>query len=331
MLAMEKLVCAIVAFAFGTSLFGQNLVPNPSFEEYTYCPDAEGQIDSVVGWQTCRGSCDYYNTCAVPHLFGVPNNIVGHQIPVSGNGYAGVICYSTNVQDTIALREWIGISLLEPMEIGALYYASVRISWTTNEDTIIGSLRYASNKFGFRFSTQPYITYDFQNVLNNAHIYSNEIVTDSIGWTLISGSFVADSAYTFLSLGNFFGDLSTDRVLLNPTGSNDGSYYYVDDVCVSPVQGQCPLAAGLGPWLGAASVTIPTVFTDRIILIGPKAMIGSVHLFAVDGKAVPTRTEWTDDGAVLYVGSVADGVYVIALMADPSHTQRTRLLHLGNQ
>jgi hypothetical protein len=60
-------------------------------------------------------------------------------------------------------------------------------------------------------------------------------------------------------------------------------------------------------------------------------MFTSVHLFTVDGMALPVRTEWTDDGVVLHVGSVANGMYVITLMADPAHTQRARLLHFGNQ
>jgi len=53
---------------------------------------------------------------------------------------------------------------------------------------------------------------------------------DTINWTKIFGSFVADSAYNYIMIGNFFDDVST--TVFNQ-GIGPSAYYYVDEVCVS--------------------------------------------------------------------------------------------------
>ena len=42
-----------------------NLVPNPSFEEFTNCPDGRGQIGYVLGWEKVGGGgiVDYFHEC----------------------------------------------------------------------------------------------------------------------------------------------------------------------------------------------------------------------------------------------------------------------------
>nr|MBK9651723.1 hypothetical protein [Bacteroidota bacterium] len=65
----------------------------------------------------------------------------------------------------------------------------------------------ASSKIGALLMTQPYYdTVWASSLQNHALIYANKVITDSIGWTKISCSFVADSAYEYLATGNFFVD-----------------------------------------------------------------------------------------------------------------------------
>ena len=75
-------------------------------------------------------------------------------------------------------------------------------------------------------------------------MYSPDVITDTIGWTLVSGSFVADSAYQYIVIGNFFADSATDTVQME-TGPSFGAYYMYDMVCVSSAPGQCPLTTGV--------------------------------------------------------------------------------------
>ena len=52
-----------------------------------------------------------------------------------------------------------------------------------------------------------------------------------MNWTKISGSFIADSAYSYVMLGNFFDDNHTDT--LNLQQFPYAAYYFFDDICVS--------------------------------------------------------------------------------------------------
>jgi hypothetical protein len=42
--------CALTKFGYSQQCYGQNLVPNPSLDEYTTCPDNYWQIDLAYPW-----------------------------------------------------------------------------------------------------------------------------------------------------------------------------------------------------------------------------------------------------------------------------------------
>jgi hypothetical protein len=94
------------------------------------------------------------------------------------------------------------------------------------------------------FSTRSYCdSLDVYNICyttpapltNFAHVYSSQIIADTTNWTTISGSFIADSAYQYIILGNLFDYAHTNDSLLYGNTSCFGSfvYYYVDDIYVS--------------------------------------------------------------------------------------------------
>jgi hypothetical protein len=70
------------------------------------------------------------------------------------------------------------------------------------------------------------------------------VITDTANWTLVSGSFVADSAYRYIVLGNFFDDAHTDTVHFIP-GPSAAAYYLYDAICVSSVPGECPMSTAI--------------------------------------------------------------------------------------
>jgi len=101
--------------------------------------------------------------------------------------------------------------------------------------------RCATNKTGVLFSTVPY-SYSNPPPRNNfAHIYTDSIITDTAGWTTISGTFVADSAYEYIIIGNFFDNSHTDTLLFDSL-TFCVPYYYIDDVCVAIDSNNCSQA-----------------------------------------------------------------------------------------
>ena len=209
--------------SFSITTTGQNIVTNPNFEQYTTCPDDWYQISYCQFWSTYRETPDYYNTCSTNADFSPPNCATGFQYPHSGNAYAGFYSFASNPPND---RELIGSPLLSSLVIGQKYFISFYINLSGQIQTTI-----ASNNIGVKFSTVPYSYSNPAPINNSAHFYCNDIITDTVKWVRIKGSFIADSAYSYIIIGNFFDDNLTDTILLSPSGNT--AYYFLDDVCVT--------------------------------------------------------------------------------------------------
>jgi hypothetical protein len=225
---MKKFLLLFYSLLFSAYGFGQNLVPNPSFEIFDTCPNL-AQINYAIGWSSYSYTPDYYNACVTPDTFGrgcsMPINFGGYQNARTGNGYTALATFAVFGVDA---REYIGIQLVQPLVVGVKYYGSFYVSKT---DCQICGI--ATNKIGMKLSTIPYsYTQNNNQPVNNiAHIYSDSIISDTLNWVRIFGSFVADSAYSFLSIGNFFKDSLTSRIV-SDTSARYG-YYYIEDITLS--------------------------------------------------------------------------------------------------
>ncbi|MBI4929854.1 MAG: T9SS type A sorting domain-containing protein [Bacteroidetes bacterium] len=222
-------------------------MPNPSFEQFDTCPDDVAQIQRAQGWFTCGNSPDYFNACDT-FWVSVPDNFTGHQYPANGVAYAGLITYSGIPPN---VREFMGTQLISPLMIGQKYYVSFQVSFTINKNP---DVCIAANKIGAKFSTFSYIVPDVYSppnpaLINNfAHVYADSIIKDTANWVTISGSFIADSTYNYIMVGNFFDDANTDTSTVNLDSvsvSDCHSYYYIDNVCVSTDSLTCSNNVGI--------------------------------------------------------------------------------------
>ncbi len=212
----------------------QNLVPNGSFEEYTTCPFNTGQIDRATGWTSFRSSPDYFNSCAdITSAVSVPKNDAGFQYAADGDAYIGVITYEASAPNEENL-EIVGAELATPLVAGYKYFVSFKVNMATIH-RLAGNV--ASNKIGVSFSTSSFNWSNNPKPINNfAQVFSNNIIQDTANWITISGSFIADTAYRYIMLGNFFDTAHTDTIVV----ANDApspyyfSYYFIDDIRLSP-------------------------------------------------------------------------------------------------
>ncbi|MEP6795544.1 MAG: hypothetical protein ABJB16_14545 [Saprospiraceae bacterium] len=69
----------------------QNLVPNPSFEIFTMCPNGSGPIGPMIcpPWISVVGTADYDHTCSANLFSSAPVNVQGYQQPRTGQAYTG--------------------------------------------------------------------------------------------------------------------------------------------------------------------------------------------------------------------------------------------------
>jgi len=230
----------IVSF-INNSIAQSNLVPNPSFEEFTNCPSFNGgNTNSLNFWDININTADYYNSCdsIYPNNYGVPANVNGYQCANTGNGYAGIEIYGYNfgLND---VREMIGGALTNSLTIGQRYYISFFVS--TAE---LGSYS-ASNQIGLRFTNSNYINSNGAQIIlpppfvdNFSHIHEIDVINDSIKWVKVEGSFIADSTYSNFIIGCFYSSNNIDSAVFQ--GFNYcKSYYYLDDVCISTDSSYC--------------------------------------------------------------------------------------------
>lgn len=241
-----KYLLPFFLFLSSLSAIGQNLVPNFSFEDYSSCPMQQDQVHFSNGWFKCSDDIstpDYYNACSPESLAGVPRSFFFYQDDARlCNSYMGLVTWSP-AQD----REYIGIELNNPLEIGQKYYLSFK--------TVMGG-SYASgayydcpsNNIGIRLSTVPYSESNPSPITNMAHLRTDQVLTDTVNWTQVFGSIVVDSSYRYLMLGNFFDNANTDTITLSCIECfNAYSYYLVDDICVSTDSTFCMNGVGQLP------------------------------------------------------------------------------------
>jgi len=216
-LAMWLACCSLSSFS------QTNLVPNPSFEASTSCPSTLDQMSLSNGWSSFCPSTDYYHACNT-NFVGVPLNGVGYQAAASGVAYAGFQAYDING----FAREIVGSQLSQNLVKGLKYYVSIKVSLA--EFDVINKQYQPCNKVGVKFSTIPYSLTNCPPINNFAHVYTNTIISDTMNWTSIKGSFIADSNYKYIMIGNFFDDANTDTIYRT---NGIKSYFFLDDICVS--------------------------------------------------------------------------------------------------
>jgi len=87
----RRIYIILIILLVNTSVFTQNLIVNPSFEQCT-CPTSGAQLYYAYNWwpdysQGC--SSELFNSCDTTNLCSTPINLRGYQNPHTGNAYAG--------------------------------------------------------------------------------------------------------------------------------------------------------------------------------------------------------------------------------------------------
>lgn len=289
----------------------QNLVPNPGFEDTDSCTFGLG-LGALHHWYSAYFTPDHLQSC-LPYgsANSLPLNIFTFQYPFEGNSCAGIFTYDgSSGQDW---REWLIAPLLDTLVPGQTYFCSFRANAAFGGSEQNPINRLASNNLGMVFTT-----YDRQwtwgdpypAALDQAHILYPQILSDTVGWTLVSGSFVADSAYTYLMLGNFFSNALTDTLHFESDIPAWAMYSYalLDAVCVSPTPDGCELSQGVEAIGGAGPFVYPNPAKD-VLVIGNVAGSDAVVLDMLGRWVWSGRVQ--HDRFAVDVGSWARGAYVL--------------------
>ena len=224
---LQFLPCLLLFLASGKITTAQNLVPNGDFETFTTCPIGFSQFTGYVSdWiNPSTASPDYMNSCANPNPAGVPHNGIGYQGPHSGAAYSGMYAFSGTIY-----REFIQVKLSSPLVAGEQYLFSMYVVLHNKSNTAVDDIGAyfsvtapSSGSTGMLSgSPQPQVSNPFGSV-----------ITDTLTWTLISGTYTATGGEEYLTLGHLKNDAGTTYLSL-PYGTI-GAYYYYDDVSLTPI------------------------------------------------------------------------------------------------
>lgn len=218
----------IVLFAFKLKLQAQNLVPNPSFENAKTVEqgcdwDHTGiEKEQLKHWEQ-RGSVDLWSLDHKVDCEQHPSK--ARQMPYRGKNYLG---FSPRyIGDS---REFAFVKLREPLVPGQLYAVKMYVSLADFSDEAINSI-------GILFTNEyphPVFGYEFKG--SKPQIVEESIITDTANWQLVSECYIADSAYQYLTIGNFSAEGETKWIEIENPYERDrvslDSYYYFDEISV---------------------------------------------------------------------------------------------------
>lgn len=247
-----KYIYTYILVLFFIKQHAQNLVPNWSFEDTLKCYDAMQIYSSPIpsqpleDWFTFNSTTpDYFNTCANTYTTygsagfysGVPRNYVGYQYPKTGSAYTGIALILDNptLYDTIAIyEELLIVQLKKPLKQNQCYYAEFFYSSANSNNLVI-------NRLGMHIASSiaTYTSYTAygNNIKNQIEIDTNSYVNDTLNWTKVSGTFMAQGGEQYIHIGNFRDGLHVKKqnVVVPPEFGNHNNflrmcYVYIDDV-----------------------------------------------------------------------------------------------------
>ncbi len=239
----------IIFFAlFSINSNAQNLVNNPSLEEYSMCPNTFAQIELANFWHAgCEYgiSTEYYNSCM---LDGNPEHFITYALTKlkanTGNSNAGLVLFCYSNEGMSEVRECLSTMLKQKLDYNVCYTVIFYIRFFNYYTFLsLNGLNYASNKVSAFLSPDSiiYPTPGFTNLfsLHPQVNYTGDVLNDTTKWVKVQGSFIANGDEQWIHITSFVPDDSVTLYMLPSLAhlidsSYMPSYYLIDDVSVYP-------------------------------------------------------------------------------------------------
>ncbi len=185
-----------------------NYISNPEFEHH---PQAYFSIMSfenqILDWSVASISPDLY---------------LSPTAALSGNSYIGIRVFSLKKD-----IEYVQNRLRFPLEKDSTYCFSAYLKLSAGS-------QYASNAFGFLFSTEPvYIDTDQLLKVQPSKRLTTQILNYKTRWMKVQCTYKATGGERYITLGSF--QNHKELKLVKVPGKSHESYYYIEDVSLVPI------------------------------------------------------------------------------------------------
>jgi hypothetical protein len=188
-----------------------NYVLNASLEQHSACPTFPDQIKFANYWSPIDTidvgpSCspEYCNICGSSGCCGVPlGGIYYYQYPRTGNGMAQVVMYFD--ESFVVLggykRDYLQGRLTTHLTAGKAYCVTFYV-------VLEEISKYAINHIGAYLDngdidTTGITSCSFVRSECTPQVVGATVITDTLNWTKVQGSFVANGSERFVTIGNF--------------------------------------------------------------------------------------------------------------------------------
>jgi hypothetical protein len=231
-----KFICVSILFLCIRICHGQNLVLNPSFENYDSCANYSGAITVVEEWNEISYfySPDYYNSCNSTGAGGydLPNTLIGYQYAYDGSAMTGIGIWSTS---WISERELICGKLIDSLDNNVEYCVSFYINCPNIADYSINRIGALLSDSAFDIAVgPPNWMLDFEPSIESD---SNVFLNDTANWVKIEGIYNSNGGEKYIIITNFRTNTETQSQYLNYGNLlNNSAYYFIDQVSVEEIK-----------------------------------------------------------------------------------------------
>ena len=254
-LPVHKKICLFLSlFIMLSSAAGQNLVLNPSMEDYVECPrmtiPINNSIEMAEHWGSPTISSDYYNVCRIGFFFTVPNSGFGYQYPRTGDAFVGAYLWSEGDNGMIySALEYIEGSLSSSLKQDSFYL----VEFFINCAGLGHSPSYAVDQVSMLF-TPEWATFPYEGFITPPYITTPDLTSpagvffrDTVGWQRVKWIYQARGDELFFTVGLFRPKEEVNFIPADGDGPTifRRAYYYFDDFRIEKIPR--PMAwSGLG-------------------------------------------------------------------------------------
>jgi len=273
-----------------------NFVSNGGFEQYFTC-SATATVFPANSWKwidsVVYSNSVYCSTCYTT----IPYTPFGFQYTRTGTAMACIqaLCQPTYCPSSNSrgyLRNRLKVNLQPSKTYCVKFYVNITDYSSYGIDGF--GAYFGDNTLDTITKTNGALTYLIPQVKNP----NGNIITDTLNWTLVTGTFVATGNEKHMVIGNFKSDAATTKTLINSTfAPNVFSVFYVDDV--SCIDINLPAYAGPDIWC------IP----GNSVYIGRPSDVGIDE--ACIWYKLPNMSTAIDTVAGLWVSPVITTTYIV--------------------
>lgn len=304
---------------------GQNLIMNPSFENYDSLPCNfiinSLQFSSMMNYWTAPNyltpdicSPLISTTC----YYGNPQSqsSAGLQTPRTGSVMIGMVCQNGGY------NEYIQAPLTTPIVPGNSYQAEMYVSLASKSD-------FASNDLAMYFSDTLILDSAFQSSNYVPKIIDTLTITDTANWVLVSGCFTATTPANYIIIGNFVSSCAHETFL---GGGWPMSYYFIDDISVTQIPSCDKMTVCSTVGINEAETEnkfqlYPNPFSSSTTLRADKILKGvTLTVYNSLGQQVKQIKNISGQTITLYRDNLPSGLYFIRLTQDNKTLKADKLI-----